>query len=391
MSQNNNFLHTYLVLKSRFIEFFQKNLVFNLSATLKNSLVRIPLSIDKLWAFDPYLTKKLLKNPINYISIIDQAAYTVYKNLVCFNQNEKIIIKSSIEGPFENRICHLKNLKATFIGEVICIKGLVVKYTEIKIKIEQSVHFSSKTEKFFVNEFKDSKKNNCWYYLFKDENMNSLETEYGLCKFVNWQNILVQDYSGQNHKKKTVDTILAVLENDLVNTCLLGQTVELCGIYSPFLLSKFHFESDFFSPALFVLSVKNLNKIDGKNVNQFDYFLMKNFSILVNSFQKLSSLVAPRIFGQNFVKKGILLFLTSGTFIKNRYLIQQSTNINFLLIGESQKTKSELLSFIAKVIPSSIFLEGNMLSLAATRKNPDFVEKKKKKTRYFLLIKKFFV
>ncbi|ABW98304.1 mcm3 (nucleomorph) [Hemiselmis andersenii] len=341
-----------LFFKNRFSEFFKKANLFGKIFKSSSDVFRVPVSIDKLWNFDPFLAKNLLENPVFCFPIMTNSLNFAFKNFNSKKNEKKMILIPDLKGPFGKRTCLIRSLRAHFLGEIVCIRGIVVKRGERKIKIKRSVHYSNKSAKFFVkenNEFDED----LTFDLIDEGEGNILDLEYGLSKFINWQSILVEDFPDQNSSSKNPKTIIVVLENDLVDSCKIGDQIELCGIYKPLLQQISSLNFHFFPTIISALSLKNRFNSEEKISNNFDIYMMKNFSSLANSFEKLSSLVSPKIFGKTLIKKGIILFLVAGTNIQKKINFC-SDQINILLIGRDSFVKSQFFYFIHKIFPNLV-------------------------------------
>lgn len=214
-----------------------------------------------------------------------------------------------------------------------------------KVQNKKIIHYCPNSKKLLVN--KESQLKKTHYSILKDNEGNPLETEFGLSTFEDWQKIIIQDQTRLFLNGDIPVSTSVILENDLVNACNIGDDVEICGILKPIIENKIFIQDKVFSTVVSARSVRILDKIKFHKWTETDWMIVKSFSNLSNCFERLSSLVAPNIFGQALVKKGLLLSLIGGEKIKkdNSSLRGQ---INILLVGGSSGQKEKFLNFISK-------------------------------------------
>jgi DNA replicative helicase MCM subunit Mcm2 (Cdc46/Mcm family) len=363
-------------LKSNFIKFFESNTHFLKSGYFLKKSYRIPIKMDKLWEFDPFLAKNLLENPILCFQIFKEALNYVFRKSSIVEKMEKKFFVPDIIGPFGKKICSINSLKAQFLGELVYTSGIVQKVGEKRIKIEKLVHYSNLSNKFFVHDYKKEKED-IFFQINKEDECYSSEIEYGLSNFSDWQSIILESFPAHNNTDCIFPkSLIAILENDLVDFCRKKDEIEICGIFRPFYNSISLKSSSIFSPILSVLSVKKRYKKDKIDPDQFDYFLMKNFSLLVNSFEKLSKLILPKISGQKNIKKGFLLFLASGNGPTKKDEVFTSEKIHLLVSVRENLIKNEYFKFISKIFPSSIFLRHEIFEKEEIKFKNRKIEKK---------------
>jgi len=365
-------------LKSNFVKFFESNIDILKSGYFLKKSYRIPVKMDILWEFDPYLAKNLLENPILCFQIFKEALNYVFKKNTIVEKIEKKFFVPDITGPFGRKICSINSLKAQFLGELIYTSGIVQKVGGKRVKIEKLVHYSNLSNKFFVHDYRKEKED-IFFQVNKEDECYSSEIEYGLSNFTDWQTIILENIPTNNDTDRIFPkSLIAILENDLVDSCRKKDQIEICGIFRPFYDSISLKSSSIFSPILSVLSLKKKYKKDRIDPDQFDYFLMKNFSILMNSFGKLSTLILPKISGQKNIKKGFLLFLASGNGPTAKDEVFSSEKIHLLVSVRESFIKNEYFKFISQIFPSSIFLRHEILEKEEIKYKNRKIEKKLK-------------
>ena len=102
--------------------------------------------------------------------------------------------------------------------------------------------------------------------------------------------------------------------------------------------------------------IKNFSKAQIDKI-----LLMKNDTSIYNN---LSKAIAPNIFGQDEVKKGILLMLVGGVNKQTNEGIKLRGDINICLVGDPSTAKSQFLKYVCESIPRSVYTSGKGSSAA---------------------------
>nr|UXY87069.1 minichromosome maintenance complex component 3-like protein [Cryptomonas sp.] len=356
--KNNQKLSHEFLFKKHLDLFFTKINIFKEIFEIKKTSHKINIPLDLLLDFSPLLAQKFLKKPYICFSITEEYLNELYSKI---KNNKKDSKKLRLNFTFnlKKKIVHKftcpRFLRNRSIGEIIFIEGTVISCSEKRVKLKQTVYFCQESEKIYIKKTNRNQDQFTYFNNVKDIYGNNLELEYGLSKFVDWQNVCIQDFPesvpvGQIPRKVTV-----ILEDDLVNSCSIGHKVKICGIYQPLSFSNKKSNMHLFSCGVKCLSLfSNLKSCLPKSL-KCDIILMKNFSLLIDSFSRLASLVAPRIFGQTLVKKGIILFLVGKTSKINKKIFSKRQMINVLLIGDSCVLKTHFLRFVENFSSEVVF------------------------------------
>ena len=81
-------------------------------------------------------------------------------------------------------------------------------------------------------------------------------------------------------------------------------------------------------------------------------------------YSKLSKAIAPNVYGQEEVKKGILLMLCGGVNKQTTEGIKLRGDINICLVGDPSTAKSQFLKYVCDLIPRSVYTSGKGSSAA---------------------------
>jgi DNA replication licensing factor MCM3 len=341
-----------LVFKNYFFLFLKK---YNFFYYKMKKSKRILFSLKSLWKFSPFIAQHLLKKPLIYFPIIESCFNEFYNDLKLINK-KKIKIGIHLDKSIEKKFTSPRLLSIKFIGEIIFLQGLVVNCSQKKVKLIQSVYFSPKSEKMYVKKTIKKLDNQSYFKKILNTDGQYLEIEYGLSTFIDCQHLIIQDLPEIIDQNESPCIVKVILEDELVNTCKIGQRVKLCGIYQPLEFSESNIKSNFFSANIKCLSISSITDNHSLKYFKCDMILMKNFSLLIDSFDRLASLICPNIFGELLIKKGIILFLTgklNNSIVKDYHAKE---NINILLVGDSCTHKTNFLRCISNFYPNSVYI-----------------------------------
>lgn len=94
---------------------------------------------------------------------------------------------------------------------------------------------------------------------------------------------------------------------------------------------------------------------------------MKNVKLLKenpNLYDDMSTSLFPSIFGQQEIKKALLLQLLGGIHKVTANKINIRGDINILIVGDPSTAKSQFLKAINKFVPRSVYTNGKTTSAA---------------------------
>jgi len=285
----------------------------------------------------------------------------------------------------------LKNLKSSLVDKFISIRGNVVRVTGMRPLVVSMEFVCTRCEGRVRRRFIDG-------------NFNPPTACEGKCKsraftpdvptgeIINWQKIRVQEIvsSEQIDQGRIPRTIECELTDDLVDSCMPGDTVVLTGIVKarkiqsagggrgpPKSLSMWYIEVNSMSA-----SVQNGGEEEKLDVQQFtdtDLEFVVEIASQESIFRLLVHSLCPSIYGHEIVKAGLLLGLFGGvrknTGEKERVSVRGDPHI--LLVGDPGLGKSQMLRATAAVAPRGVYVCGNTttttgLTVTMVREGSDF-------------------
>uniref|UniRef100_A0A4W5KDM9 DNA replication licensing factor MCM3 n=1 Tax=Hucho hucho TaxID=62062 RepID=A0A4W5KDM9_9TELE len=264
------------------------------------------------------------------------------------------------EGSFGTKHVTPRTLAARYLGNLVCVEGIVTKCSLVRPKITRSVHYCPATKKTLERKYTDLTSLDAFpsssIYPTKDEENNPLETEFGLCVYKDHQTLTIQEMPEKAPAGQLPRSVDVIANDDLVDTVKPGDRVQMVGIYRCLPAKQGGFTSGTFRTILLANHVKRMSKeivptFSAEDINKIKKFCKAHSK---DVFEHLSCSLAPSIHGHEYIKKAILCLLLGGneTNLENGTRIRG--DINILLIGDPSTAKSQLLRYVLHTAPRAI-------------------------------------
>ncbi|ELP85914.1 DNA replication licensing factor mcm4, putative [Entamoeba invadens IP1] len=256
----------------------------------------------------------------------------------------------------------IKELKASTIGKLICIKGTVIRASSIKPYLV-SMSFKCGTCNYQKDvRFKDGK-----YKLPKKCEMCNMTSWIPLRETVHiteTQKIRVQEIDeGEGRIPRSIECELV---HELVNTCVPGDTVIVSGVLkrneTPPTFSKFKKKNDqtIYEPFIDANHLENCRAESGeRDVTEFsakDIEFIETIKEKNNILKLLVHSLCPPIFGHYIVKTAMILVLFGGT---RSHETRIRADSHLLVVGDPGLGKSQILRAVANVVPRGVYVSGS--------------------------------
>lgn len=259
----------------------------------------------------------------------------------------------------------MRGLKSDLIGSMVSIKAIVVRVTDIKPFLKVASYscdvcgnevYQSIPDKVFLP-LADCPSTTCR----NNQTRGKLNQLVRGSKFVNFQEIMVQEPSDQVPTGHVPRSTVVMCFGEIVGQCAPGDTVTIHGIYLPSsvgknktmmkLLHDTHIEA-------FKITKEKLSYKDTEISEDFMEKIEKQRIRTPDLYSALTRSIAPEIYGLEEVKKALLLLLISGVSKTMKDGMKIRGNINVLLMGDPGVAKSQLLKFIAYIAPRGVYTTG---------------------------------
>merc|ERR1719147_324553 len=179
-------------------------------------------------------------------------------------------------------------------------------------------------------------------------------------KFTKFQEIKVQEHSDALPVGHIPRSITVYARGDQTRLCAPGDHVGINGIYLPIKKEGFKaMTSGLLSDTyLEAHRIAKLNKAEDDEVSDAEITPEELKDLAEQDFyNKLSSSIAPEIYGHDDVKKALLLLLVGGV-DRNPAGMKIRGNINICLMGDPGVAKSQLLGYMDRLAPRSQYTTG---------------------------------
>ncbi|XP_063779730.1 maternal DNA replication licensing factor mcm3 isoform X1 [Pseudophryne corroboree] len=264
------------------------------------------------------------------------------------------------EGSFGAKHVSPRSLTAGFLGNLVCIEGIVTKCSLVRPKVMRSVHYCPATKKTLERKYTDLTSLEPFpssaIYPTQDEENNPLETEFGLSTYKDHQTLTIQEMPEKAPAGQLPRSVDIIADDDLVDRCKPGDRVQIVGIYRCLPSKQGGFTSGTFRTILLANNIKAMSKEIAPTFSGDDVAKIKKFCKAHSKdiFDQLSKSLAPSIHGHEYIKKAILCMLLGG----NEKVLDNGTrirgDINVLLIGDPSVAKSQLLRYVLHTAPRAI-------------------------------------
>lgn len=262
------------------------------------------------------------------------------------------------EGCFGNRHVTPRSLTSIYLGNLVCVEGIVTKVSLIHPKVVRSVHYCPVTRKVLERKYTDLTSfeavPSSAVYPTKDDDGNLLETEFGLSVYKDHQTLTIQEMPEKAPAGQLPRSVDIVCDDDLVDRCKPGDRVQIVGNYRCLPGKHGGYTSGTFRTVLLANNISLLSKESNLDISREDIMLCKKLAKNNDIFELLSKSLAPSIHGHTFVKQAILCLLLGGV----EKVLPNGTrlrgDINILLIGDPSVAKSQLLRYVLNTAPRAI-------------------------------------
>ncbi|MCL2116108.1 MAG: minichromosome maintenance protein MCM [Methanobrevibacter sp.] len=333
---------------TKFEEFFStkyKEDVFNVLEKYPDERSLVIDYID-LEMFDPDLADLLIEKPDDVILASEKAI----KNI------DPLVKDADLNIRLENltNLIPLKILLSKYIGKFISADGIVRKTDEIRPRIEIGV-FECR---------------GCMRLHEVQQTSNNVIVEPSLCtecggrsfrllqeesKYVDTQTARIQEplenLSGGTEPKQ----MLIVLEDDLVDGLNPGDSVRITGTLKTFREER----SGKFKNFIYANHIEHLEQeFEELQISEEDEEKIIELSKDPEIYEKIIKSTAPSIRGYEAVKEAIALQLFGGAAKELEDKTRLRGDIHILIVGDPGIGKSQMLKYVSKLAPRSIYTSG---------------------------------
>ncbi|KAJ1956839.1 MCM DNA helicase complex subunit, partial [Dispira parvispora] len=192
---------------------------------------RLIVNIDHVRDYNRELADEIIKYPGDYIPAFEKAVQEVTKTLTNNQIDPKtgapIALHVGFKGSFGEHHLNPRSIRATFLGQLVCIEGIVTRCSLVRPKVLRSVHYCDQKRVFLAREYRDATMlstdtsdllSTGTAYPTEDDDGNPLTTEYGLCVYMDHQTINIQEMPERAPPGQLPRSVDVILDDDLVDS-----------------------------------------------------------------------------------------------------------------------------------------------------------------------------
>ena len=326
------------------------------------------INVNDLRKKNPARVVSLLNHAFEEMSSFERALrdYVSSVNPDYLTLKEHLFI--ALEGSFGSRHVTPRTLSSRFIGNIVCLEGIVTRCSLVRPKVVKSVHYCPATKKFMERGYSDMTSYDglptSSVYPTKDDEGNLLETEFGLSVYKDHQTFTIQEMPEKAPAGQLPRSVDVIADNDLVDLCKPGDRVQVVGSFRCLPGKQGGYTSGTFRCILLANNLRLLSKEVSPNLTPDDVKKCKRFSRQKSGskeegvFDILARSLAPSIHGHDYIKKALLCMLLGGV----EKILPNGTrlrgDINVMLIGDPSTAKSQLLRYVLYSAPRAITTTG---------------------------------
>lgn len=320
-----------------------------------------------LETFDTTLYKQLVCYPQEVIPTFDMCV-----NEMFYEKYPAAVLEHQIQvRPFNaERTKNMRSLNPEDIDQLITISGMVIRTSYIMPEIREAF-FKCIVCQFCTTVEIDRGRINEPTLCSSCNTTHTFTLIHNRSQFTDKQMIKLQESPDDMPAGQTPHTVVLFAHNDLVDSVQPGDRVTVTGIYRAQPLQANPRQRNILSVYKTHIDVLHFRKIDHRRLyeeesgkdHRFPPERVELLNILSQKpdiYDRLARAVAPSIYENQDIKKGILLQLFGGT--KKTFVTSGRSNfraeINILLCGDPGTSKSQLLQYVFNLLPRSQYTSG---------------------------------
>lgn len=325
------------------------------------------VNCSHLETYDKELYSQLVRYPQEVIPTFDMAL-----NEMFFERFPAAVIDYQIQvRPFNAaKTKNMRMLNPEDIDQLITISGMVIRTSNVVPEMREAFFkcivcsFSTAVE---IDRGRIAEPTLCTHC----NTNHCFQLIHNRSQFTDKQMIKLQESPDDMPPGQTPHTVVLYAHNDLVDAVNPGDRVTVTGVYRAVSMQVNPRMRNVRSVYKTHIDVVHFRKVDSKRLYEDEegkdhrfpperVELLQRLSEREDIYERLARAIAPSIYENEDIKKGILLQLFGGT--KKSHPISGRTNfraeINILLCGDPGTSKSQLLQYAYNLVPRSQYTSG---------------------------------
>ena len=313
---------------------------------------------DDLYQFDPDLADSLRRNPNRLLADAREALRT-FDVPVDVDLGEAEVY---IAG-FPTRT-QIRDIRAEHVNTLVSVRGIVRKATPVRPKVEVAIYecLTCGGEMEVVQRGQELREPNRCHHCERNTQLERMDDR---SRFVDAQRLRIQESPEGLRGGETPQNIDVHLETDLTGVVSPGDRVTATGI----LKLREQSQGGSTSPILDVYLEGNFIDIEEEefevmSIEDEDIDEIRDLAAQEDIYDRVVDSIAPSIWGYEDEKFAMALQLFSGVRKPLPDGSRVRGDIHVLLVGDPGTGKSQLLQYITKIAPRSVYTSGKGSSAA---------------------------
>ncbi|KAA0005907.1 MAG: minichromosome maintenance protein MCM, partial [Thermoplasmata archaeon] len=303
---------------------------------------------------DSRLAELLLNQPYKAIFNAEEAL----KNIDVASENSLKLHFRVVNLPDTSRIL-IRRIRANHLGKLMAVDGLVKKRTEVRPKLLVGAFQCQKCGAIIrVEQDEDILKepSEC----FEDQGgcgrVSSFKLLTSLSEFIDSQKIEIQENPEGLRGGAQPERISVYLEDDLVGEIAPGDRVIVNGILHSMQRRRGTYRLTAFDKTMDAISVESQElAFEEVEVTSEDEKEILRVSKDPDLYKKMKESIAPTIYGMDVEKEALVLQLFGGLAKEMPDGTRIRGDIHTLLVGDPGTAKSQILTYMSKLAPRSVY------------------------------------
>jgi len=345
--------------------FFEKHCKSGIETVAIEYPSKRSLYVD-FWDIDkanPELSELLVSQPYKAFYNAEEAL----KNIDVASEND-IRLHFRVKNLPDNQKIIIRNIRANHLGKLTAIEGIVKKRTEVRPKLQVGAFQCQKCGAIIkVVQEEDILKEptECTEDQGGCGRVSSFKLLTSLSEFIDSQKIEIQENPEGLRGGAQPERISVYLEDDLAGEIAPGDRVIANGILHSMQRRRGQFRLTSFDKTMDAVSIETQQMaFDEVEVTDEDEARILEVSKDIDVYTKMIKSIAPTIFGMDLEKEALILQLFGGIPKKMPDGTRIRGDIHSLFVGDPGTAKSQLLSYMSKLAPRSVYASGKASSAA---------------------------
>lgn len=218
-----------------------------LRTNIQDKHYRFVMNLNEVRAQDSELAAKIIKRPREYLIGLQEAVQEAAKQVD--PSFEKVLKTTDIQVGFDGSLgrnsVSPRELNSSLLNSLVEVEGIVTKCSSVRPKLVRAVTYCPDTKQYSSRDYRDSTSIDIGVeasdgtfrlptsstFSTEDTEGHKLEIEHGLCKYKNYQTVVLQEMPEKAKVGQLPRSIEVILEHDLVDRAKPGDRILCVGIY----------------------------------------------------------------------------------------------------------------------------------------------------------------